>query len=114
MTPINRSKIIQRLLHSLGITEDYTGFSHTAYALQLAIDDPDRLRLVTKLIYPDVAVRYDTNWKAVERNMRTIVAVAWETDSLLLAELAGVPLKGKPTNARFLAILAKFCSGIAA
>ena len=112
MKPGGDTKVIQWLLHSLGVTEEYTGFPHTIYAVQLAIDNPERLKLITKLIYPDVAGRYGTNWKAVERNMRTVVSVAWKTDPLLLSELAGFHLKRKPNNSRFLAILTGFCSRI--
>lgn len=108
----DNAKIIQWLLHRLGVTEVYTGFHHTVYAVQLAISDPNRLRLITKLIYLDVAVRYSTNWKAVERNMRTVVAAAWKNDPLLLSELAGFHLKRKPANGLFVAILAEFCSRI--
>lgn len=112
MTSSNHARTIQQLLHSLGVTEAYAGFSPTVYAVQLTIKDPDRLRFVTKLIYMDVAGRYGTTWTAVERNMRTVVSVAWETDPLLLSELAGFHLKRKPTNGRFVAILADYCSRI--
>lgn len=112
MTASDYSKLIQWLLHSLGATENYTAFFPTVYAVQLSIANPDRLRLVTKMIYPDVAGRYNTNWKAVERNMRTLVAAAWENAPMGLSELAGFPLKRKPTNAQFLAILTGFCTRI--
>ena len=112
MTAASYSKIIQHLLYSLGITEQYTGFFQTVYAVQLSIGDIDRLQLVTKLIYPDVAGRYGTTWTAVERNIRTIISIAWDTDPLLLSELAGFPLRRKPTNTNFLAILTYFCTRI--
>lgn len=112
MMPLNYSGLIQWLLHSLGATENYAGFFPTVYAVQLSISDPERLGLVTKMIYPDVAGRYGTNWKAVERNIRTLVSVAWENDPLMLSELAGFPLKRKPTNAQFLSILTGFCARI--
>lgn len=112
MTSSDYSKLIQWLLRSLGTTEHYTAFFPTVYAVQLSIDSPDRLRLVTKRIYPDVAKRYNTNWRAVERNMRTLVSAAWENAPVGLSELAGFPLKQKPTNAQFLAILTGFCTQI--
>lgn len=112
MNPSKYSGLIQWLLHHLGATENYTGFFPTVYAVQLSIDNPARLRLITKLIYPDVAARYDTNWKSVERNIRTLVSVTWEHDPLMLSGLAGFPLKRRPTNAQFLSILASFCTRI--
>ena len=56
------------LLYQLGISANYKGFFHAAYAVSLCMERQDRLLLVTKWLYPDVAKRYRTNWKAVERN----------------------------------------------
>lgn len=109
MTGNGSVRDIQRLLHCLGVTENYAGFFPTAYAIQLAIRDPDRLALVTKLIYPDVARQFGSNWKAVERNMRTVVSAVWANNPLLLCELAGYQLSSKPRNAAFLAIVAGSC-----
>ena len=58
------------LLYRLGVTANYTGFFHTAEAVAMCVERPDRLLMVTKCLYPDVAKRYETNWKAVERNIR--------------------------------------------
>lgn len=108
MTP---AKDIQQLLRSLGATDNYNGFAPTVYAIQLSINDPERLRLITKLIYRDVAGHYGTTWTAVERNMRTLVSVIWKSNPLMLSELAGFRLGRKPNNARFLAILAGHYTG---
>lgn len=97
---------IQQLLRHLGVTENYIGFSHAAYAVQLSISRPDKLHLITKQLYPDVARHYSTNWRAVERNIRTVVSVVWASNPLLLSELAGRELTSKPNNASFLSILA--------
>ena len=53
------------MLCRLGATANYRGFSYTAYAVLLCVQQQDRLLLVTKWLYPDVAKRYGTNWKAV-------------------------------------------------
>ena len=69
--------IIYDLLYQLGVTANYTGFFHTAYAISLCAEQPDRLLLVTKWLYPEVARQYGTNWKAVERNIRTVSCIIW-------------------------------------
>ena len=66
------------LLYRLGVTANYTGFFHTAEAVAMCVERPDRLLMVTKCLYPDVAKRYETNWKAVERNIRTVIAIVWD------------------------------------
>lgn len=101
---------IQHLLHQLGLAANYTGFFHTAYAVLLAIEDPKRLILVTKWLYPDVARYYHTSWHAVERNIRTSISLVWNTNALLLEKIAGYSLAGKPGPARFIAIMAAYLS----
>ena len=46
---------IYDLLYRLGATANYTGFFHMAYAVWLCVEQPDRLLLVTKWLYPEVA-----------------------------------------------------------
>ena len=65
------------LLSRLGATPNYTGFRYTVCAVQLCLEQPHRLLLVTKLVYPDIGRRYGTNWKAVERNIRTLGDIIW-------------------------------------
>ena len=96
---------IHDLLYGLGITANYTGFFQTGSAVQLCMERPERLLLVTKLVYPDVARQYKTNWKAVERNIRTVNGIVWAQNRPFLEKLAGRELLSKPSNAQLLAIL---------
>ena len=84
------------MLCRLGATANYRGFSYTAYAVLLCVQQQDRLLLVTKWLYPDVAKRYGTNWKAVERNIRTVITVVWEQNRAMLEGLARRPLLQRP------------------
>ena len=97
---------IYDLLYQLGVTANYTGFFHTAYAVSLCAEQPDRLLLVTKWLYPEVAKQYQTNWKAVERNIRTVGVIIWRENRPLLERLAGRNLSEKPRTTQLLAILA--------
>ena len=103
---MNSMSDIYDLLYRLGVTANYTGFFHTAYAVALCIEQPDRLLLVTKWLYPEVAKRYDTKWSAVERNIRTTCDIIWREKRSLLETLAQRPLPQKPRPAQLLAILA--------
>ena len=96
---------IYTLLHDLGLVGEHTYFFHTAYALRLALKNPQRLCCVTKWLYPEVACHYDTTTAAVERNLRIAASLAWERSPRLLERMAGRPLKRCPAS-RFLAILA--------
>lgn len=102
---------IYDLLYRLGVTANYTGFFHTAYAVSLCVEQPDKLLLVTKWLYPEVAKQYQTKWKAVERNIRTVGGIIWRENRPLLEELARHPLEQKPRSAQLLAILAASLDG---
>lgn len=94
-------------LKKLGITPNYIGFRQTVLAIEFAHECPERLLLVTKCLYPVVAKEYGTSWKAVERNIRSVITIAWERNPALLEYLAGYPLADKPKAAQFIAMLAQ-------
>ena len=56
-------------------------------------------------VIPEVAKQYGTNWKAVERNIRTVNCIIWRESRSLLEELAHRHLEQKPRNSQMLAIL---------
>ena len=93
------------LLYQIGISANYTGFFQTACAVELCRAEPERLLLVTKKVYPEVARLCGTSWGAVEHNIRTVCGVAWKNNRRLLEQMAHKPLIKKPYNAHFLAIL---------
>ena len=96
---------VRQMMHRLGITANYTGYFHAAYAIMLSAQQPERLLLITKWIYPDVAKQYKTTWRSVERNIRTICKLAWETNRPELERMAQHPLPNRPSAGVFLAIL---------
>lgn len=96
----------QQILNRLGITSNYIGFRQTLLAVELVRQDPDLIFLVTKGLYPAVAKEYQTSWKAVERNIRSVVSMAWERNPELIQRLAGYSMDEKPKAAQFIAILA--------
>lgn len=96
---------IPELLARLGVTANYKGFSYIAVSVELCLEDHECLHLVTKCVYPEVAKRYGTNWRAVERDIRNAVELIWANNRDALERLAHASLSRKPGNAQFLAIL---------
>ena len=96
---------IYDLLYRLGVTARYIGFFHISYAVRLCAEQPERLLLVTKWVYPDVAKRYNTTWQAVARDISTVSRVIWEANRPLLERMARRHLTRRPENAQLLAIL---------
>ena len=97
---------IYGVLSRLGLSANYTGFFQLAWAVWRAKEEPERLQMVTKRLYPEVAKRCNTSWQAVERNLRTAVGVIWKWDTPYLRQIVGSPLPAKPRNAWFLSLLA--------
>lgn len=97
---------IQNLLYSIGLTENYVGYQQMMIALEIATQEPESLRLVTKWLYPETARRCGTTWKSVERNIRTSLCCAWRSSQHTLEQIAGHSFDTMPKPAQFLAILA--------
>lgn len=92
----------------MGVPNSYIGVKQTAYAVDLALKNPECLTLVTKRLYPAVADRDHTTPTSVERNIRTIVKIIWENNPASLNTIAGYELKRKPTTSQFIAILVDY------
>lgn len=93
------------MLARLGVTANYKGFLYIVAAVEMCRADGECLHRITKLLYPQVARRYRTNWRAVERNIRKAGEIAWNGHREFLEELARRPLPQRPCNAQLLAIL---------
>ena len=99
---------VQDSLRCFGITKRYTGYLHLVYCIQLVIADDFRLAAVTKEIYMEAAAYFDCKWTRIERNIRTLAAVAWQLNADLLIQMAGYPLSNAPTTSEFIEILASY------
>lgn len=96
---------IHKLLHAIGLTANYVGYRQMTIALEIALQEPESLCQVTKWLYPETARRCGTNWKAVERNIRTALNCTWKTSRHTLEQMAGRSFDSVPKPAQFLAIL---------
>lgn len=99
---------IQAALRSLGITAQYKGYRQVTMAVQLAMEDEDRLYSVTKAIYWEVADRIHCGRAQIERNLRTISHRAWRVNPSGLREMARYPLTASPTATELIAILVAY------
>ena len=75
----------------------------------IAVDDMDVINAVTKVLYPEVAKRFNTTASRVERAIRHAIEVAWDRGDLeTLQKYFGYTVsnsKGKPTNSEFIAMI---------
>ena len=65
---------LHEAVRSFGLTGASSGYRYLVYALQLLREEPERLELVTKRIYPDVAHRFGVTVGTVEGALRRAAA----------------------------------------
>lgn len=112
LEPIQYEKVSQWLLRKLGITANYRGFHYISHAMYLISEDQERLLYVSKLLYPDIAKEYKTDWRAVEHSIRTVINILWKDNSDFLCFMAECQLSRRPAAGKFLAILYDFISNL--
>ena len=86
------------------------GYQYLREAILIAVADMDVINAVTKVLYPEVAKRFNTTASRVERAIRHAIEVAWDRGDLeTLQKYVGYTVsnvKGKPTNSEFIAMIA--------
>ena len=97
---------IYDLLYQLGIIANCTGFFYTTFSVWLAVREPERLTLVTKWLYLDVARHYGSSMDAVGKGISRVIAEVWDNHPEVLSNWAKYALTEKPKPAEFIAILA--------
>ena len=96
---------LKKTLIYLGITPNYRGYDYIVLAMQLVFENPERLQYVTKELYPVIAEKYNTDWRAVEHSIRITISRSWERDSALFAKILGAWVTERPAVGRILAVL---------
>ena len=97
------------LLKKLGINPAVKGWAYLNEAIQMSIDDPTVMEMITKVMYPAIAKKYDTTSTRVERAMRHAIERAFSiVPAAAISAVFGnsiYPVTGKPTNSQFIATL---------
>ena len=108
---MNRTKYDSAiLLKKLGVNAALKGYTYLNEAIQMTVDDPTAVDMMTKVMYPSIAKKYGTTPTRVERAIRHAVE-----QSFSIAPIDAVhaifansidPVKGKATNSQYIATLA--------
>ena len=95
-------------LRRLRVGPHYLGHRYLLESIQRAMTDMSCLDGITKLLYPDIAAKYGSTARQVERNIRSAIDHAWECGGAkAMRELFDyVPQNDCPTNLEFIAIVA--------
>lgn len=98
-------------LLQLGFQAQQMGYRYLREAVLVVCQNPDTITGVTKLLYPEVAKRFGTTDKQVERAIRNSIETAWEKGSReAWQSLSGEPFvehETRPTNTEVIEVIAK-------
>ena len=101
--------MVTAVIHEIGVPAHIKGYQYLREAIMIAVDDMDVINAVTKVLYPEVAKRFNTTASRVERAIRHAIEVAWDRGDLeTLQKYFGYTVsnaKGKPTNSEFIAMI---------
>lgn len=104
---------IASLLRNLGIPAHVRGYNYLIEAIQILLKKPNLCcHSVTKILYPEIAEKFNTSPSKVERCLRWAIELGWNRGNLdLKEEIFGYtvnPEKGKPTNSEFIAGIVEY------
>ncbi|MEG0073141.1 MAG: sporulation transcription factor Spo0A [Clostridia bacterium] len=95
------------LIHEVGVPAHIRGYRYVREGIMLAVENKDYIDSITKMLYPELALRFDTTPSRIERAIRHAIEVAWSRGSVEVQnKIFGYTInsnKGKPTNAEFVA-----------
>ena len=106
----NLEALVTEIIHEIGVPAHIKGYQYLREAIILTINDMDIINAVTKVLYPEVAKKFNTTPSRVERAIRHAIEVAWDRGDIeVLQKFFGYTvsnIKGKPTNSEFIAMIA--------
>ncbi|CAM3124599.1 sporulation transcription factor Spo0A [Filibacter tadaridae] len=101
---------ITSIIKEIGVPAHIKGYAFLREAIQMVYTDVDLLGSVTKVLYPEIAKKYNTTPSRVERAIRHAIEVAWNRGNYdVISKMFGYTvhhLKSKPTNSEFIAMIA--------
>ena len=101
---------ITGIIKEIGVPAHIKGYAFLREAIQMVYTDVDLLGSVTKVLYPEIAQKYNTTSSRVERAIRHAIEVAWNRGNYdVISKMFGYTvhhLKSKPTNSEFIAMIA--------
>lgn len=102
--------MVSNVLHDLGVSSNLAGYDLLKDSIMQTIDEPGTIKLITKKLYPSLAMKYKASEQSVERAIRCCIEIMWQRgDVRVLEQLFGRKESRvrRPTNSQFIAIVAE-------
>lgn len=102
-------ELVTEYLNELRIPAHLKGYHYLRDALKMSIEDMSCVKMVTILMYPEIAKKYDTTPSRVERAIRHAVEVMCaRKNTKLLKEIFGYVPEKRPANSEVIATIADY------
>ena len=72
-------QMISHMMLDMGVPANLKGYRYVRAAVLMAEEDMKVVGSVTKLLYPEIAKRYNTTDGKVERAIRNAIEISWES-----------------------------------
>ena len=106
----NLEALVTNIIHEVGVPAHIKGYQYLREAIMMVVNDIDVINQITKSLYPQIAIKFNTTPSRVERAIRHAIEVAWGRGQQEAVEsIFGYTIsasKGKPTNSEFIAMIA--------
>ena len=101
---------ITTLLHEIGVPAHIRGYLYIREAITMVYHKIEILGNITKVLYPEVARKFNTTSSRVERAIRHAIEIAWVRGNIdAISDIFSYTIsyhKSKPTNSEFIAMIA--------
>ena len=105
----NLEVVVTEIIHQLGVPAHIKGYMYLRTAILETYLNVDFLGQITKVLYPEIARKYETTASRVERAIRHAIEVAWNRGNIdAIDDIFGYTIsasKAKPTNSEFIAMI---------
>ena len=100
---------VTELLHNLGVPSQIKGYQYLREGILMLYKSTGLIGGITKEVYPEIALRYNTTPSRVERAIRHAIEVSWNrADYEMMNKIFGHSIdydRAKPTNSEFMVTL---------
>ena len=98
-------------LLQIGIPYNVAGAKYLIRAVEIAVENPEAVMNITKMLYQRIALEMATKAANVERAIRHAIDIAWGKNKIAVLNLIfGVDIynqSDRPSNGEFIALLAE-------
>ena len=97
------------MLHHLGVPSQIKGYQYLREGILMLYESTHFIGGITKEVYPEIALRYQTTPSRVERAIRHAIEISWNrADLKTMDKMFGNSIdydRAKPTNSEFMVTL---------